>query len=104
MAKEQNGTYKIYVYVAILVGLTTLLNRGIDLVTANATEKHEVIDIKKDLEDQKADGCDPSRTNAYNMVRIETQLAGLKELVLSGKADNEADHRDLMDAINGASP
>lgn len=107
MAKEQvkNGnTKRIYLYIAIIVGLTTILNRGIDFVTAKAEQAHTVEDIEKNIAVLKAEGCDPSRTNSYNMVRIETQLAGLKEIVEGIKKDNDSDHRDILDAINPSSP
>lgn len=101
MAKETSAK-KIGVYIAIAVGLSTILGRGCDVVSNRATQAHTVEDIQSSHEELKSDGCDKSRTNAYNMVRIETQLAGLKEIVEGIKADNDSDHRDILAAVNAS--
>jgi len=122
MAKEKNRNYKIYVVVGIVGGIMGIISLGggalLDYVKAEkdksataAIEKHVIEDVEEKIETLKSNGCDPTRTNAYNMVRIEKQwvrfeeqIAALKETVDSIKTENDSDHRDILNAINPTGP
>ena len=110
-----NGWSKVLVSIA-----TTLVLIG----GAWATMRHQVDDntgditgakdeAKADMETLKAEGCNPARTNAYNMVRIETMFANMEKQIEDVKQtfqkeiddikkENDYDHKDIMTAINGS--
>ena len=97
MAKEQpNGTKRMYAVLLIAVALSTLAGRGCDYITAKADQTNTVRNVEAKIETLKTDGCDKSRTNSYNMVRIETQLAAVKETLDTIKEDNH----DILKALS----
>ena len=97
--KTKNGTYKIYLFVGLCVGLTTLISWATTTVQKMATDSHIVEDTTKAVGGLKKDGCDPAVEARINIAVIGVEIKNIKDDVADLRVEQRADTEAILKAI-----
>ncbi len=101
MAKNINSK-KLNITMATLV--VVLIGVGSSGITNYANNKHQVKDTVIEVEELKADGCDPAKQAHTDIQVINVKLEGLKEDIDDSRTEQRADTKEILAAIKEKNP
>ncbi len=96
MAKT-NGTYKIYIIIALCVGLTTLISWATTRIESRATDSHIVKDATAAIDKLEKGGCEPAVQAAVNVAIIRVEMSHIKDNIADVKKDVGGLKKDFAD-------